>query len=83
MNKWSLGMVLVARETNITNKTIYEVENHWSCAPPMAPGTVFVDRRDPNRSFPLNMPLPSRELVLPVRERRDHAGETGRFDSDG
>jgi len=54
-----------------------------SCAPAAAPGTVFVDRRDPNLSFPPNSPFPSWEWVLPVRERNDHAGETGRTGSDG
>ena len=46
-------------------------------------GVVF-DRRDPKRSFP-SSPLPqpnkppSREFVLPARERKDHAeGEIGR-----
>lgn len=45
---------------------------------------VVLERRDPNRNFP-SSPLPqpnkppSREFVLPARERKDHAdGEIGR-----
>lgn len=44
-----------------------------------APGTVFVDRRDPN----LEKNPPSCDAVLPARERNDHAGETGRCRSIG
>lgn len=55
-----------------------------SCAPAVvALRVVLVDRREPKRSFPPNSPLPSRECVLPLRERKDQAGEDGRGGAGG
>lgn len=41
---------------------------------------VLADRRDPKRE---KKPAPSFEAVLPERERKDHAGDSGRVISCG
>jgi len=73
----------MCEEEKETKKQKILVGFYWSGA------GAFADRLDPNLNFPssprpqVNMALdpPSCELELPVRDRNDHAGETGRAGS--
>ena len=52
----------------------------YESCPTEVPGIVFADRRDPNLE---KKPPPSCDVALPARDRKDHAGETGRCSSMG